>query len=203
MYNIGPVDEMPDIVVAGGASLQNFAFENSQVRVYNDIDLSNYVSGTGVALFRNAKFRAIGTVTYPASKTLANQDFLGTVNCRTPIRISGGALTNLSNTFQYTSAPQVIVDDASAVTNTSNVVVNANIPDGAIFNGLTVGFSLNGTNCTSQGGFNTMDALGTASGSQTIDCRNTPFATDYANSVPLAITAHALGVSKGFSLTMS
>jgi hypothetical protein len=196
--NCGAIEMVADLVHTGGAP--SFYAENSRVIHWGDV---TFTSSVGNIFFSGAKFITIGTVTVPAATTNFQNAFQNTTACNSPIHLVADGLSNLVNMCRYSSTPKFILDDASLVTNTTNAFDGANVSEGVILNGITVGFSLNGTQCSSQGAYDTMDALGTAAGSQTIDCRNTPFAVDYAATDALAISAFNLGTSKGFTLTMA
>lgn len=181
-------------------SAGNNSFASSGILTMTSLTIT---SSSGVRQLDSSRIKSLQTITFPASTTSLLETLEATESLTSPVTINAAGVTNIQSICQDSSLPKLTITNAAGITVTTNAFNRANLCDGVILNGITVGFSLNGTNCTSQGGLNTMTAIGTAAGAQTIDCRNTPFATDYANAVPLAITAYNLGVSKGFSITMS
>ena len=195
---MGAVYSVADIVLNGGP-ISNFWADSSQVQEFGDIDLSACTS-TGNSLFKLASFRKIGTVTLPSVVTNAQSVFEGTSSCQSEIILAGGSLTGLRSLFSDSGTPKGVVMNAASVTNTSNVAKNANLSEGLLLNGCTVGWSVANTNMTTSGASASFTAMGTASGAQNITVTGTPFGVALSASDAGAVAAAAIATGKGYTI---
>lgn len=171
-------------LISSSIPLTNTFLQSGNVKLGNVNNLTN--------TFNLSNVESIGDVT-------TNLNSLASVFNQTRILREIGLITsplvnNIQSTFNRSSVEEVVFDDSSLISITTNTFLNAFKLRKLIMPGLTVGISINSCAFQAQELDDFFTSLGTASGSPVIDVKDNPGS---------ATCDTTIATSKGFTVTIA